>query len=205
MLTVRSRGLRAGLAVLAAATLFGGCNGGNEDEAPADDAKPEEVKDQTLDRKVTVRVQGARTFDFSGTKPVRFVTRRGSGSTLPASVASVTIPDAFASPDGSFVQPEVAVAGMYTGDGNYTIPAGNGTKPTTGPTVAADPNVKGRLSVGQVTFARKDPPNAIRFDYTLEPCQVRLADNATSGTARCPGLIAHTGERVSMELSWEKP
>lgn len=162
--------------------------------------------DETIPRQLTVRVTGARTLEFSGQRDVRFLLRPGTASTLDVSVASITLAEFLAAAEGWFAQPEVAVLGLYTGDGEYTLPAGRGTPPTTGPTVPDDPDAKGKLSVTQTTFDRKDAPgSALRFDYALQPCQVTLRDGAKTGSMRCPALAAHTGAVVAMEMNWGKP
>lgn len=173
----------------------------NKDEP--EEAEP--VSDRTIPRKVTARVSGARTWELNGTYQVRILTRPGTGKFIDTSVASITFSDFFPVSEGTFAQPEVAVAGMYTGDGDYTVPAGIGTRPTTGPTAADPGQVPGKVSVIQVTFTGKEPGSAFRFDYLLQACQVHLDNDASTGRATCPQLATHTGEVISLEISWGKP
>jgi hypothetical protein len=172
----------------------------------ADSGKVGALQDETIPRKLSLRITGARTFDLSETRDLRILVRTASGSRSDLSVASVSSARFFTAADGWFVQPEVAVVGLYDGDGTYTVPAGRGTKPSTGPTVVADPGARGMISVIQTTFDRMDKPgSAQRYDYALEPCVVRLSDSGKTGSAKCPALAAFDGAVIAMEMTWGKP
>lgn len=165
-----------------------------------------DLKDETMPRMVTLHIAGAHTLNLSEVKPLRILVRPATGDKKAASVTSISTVEFYPVGDGWMAQPEVAIVGVFEGDGDYTLPAGRGTRPTTGPTLpdpGADP---AKLSVIQTTFDRFDKPgSAQRFDYALEPCVVHLADDSKSGSAKCPALAAYDGSKISMEITWGAP
>lgn len=186
-----------------------GCRGGG-DGARSDDDGPttsstvatEPLSDNTMTRTLTVKVAGAKTFEFSGPTQMRFVLRSASGRDRALSVASVTVIEPLQASDGYRVSPEIGLVGLYTGDGDYEVPAGVGQTPPSGPKVDP-PGDSSSVSVGQVTFFRLSPvPVDQRFGYVLEPCKVTLRAKGTQGSATCPVLIAYDGERVSLAMTW---
>lgn len=165
-----------------------------------------DLQDQTLPRKLTLRITGAHTFELNETRNLRVLIRKATGSNAQMSVASVSTSEFYPAPNGWLAQPEAAIVGLYDGDGTYTLPAGRGRVPTTGPTVPDDPSAQGKLSVVQTTFDRFDKPgSAQRYDYALEPCVVVLNDDGKTGSAKCPKLANHDGQTISMEMSWGEP
>lgn len=208
-MTVRRKWrFRVGSAAVCAAMVIGGCGGGSGDSGKAggaDDAEVDRVYDETLERKLSLKLAGAVDVVVDRTVTMRFVTRKGEGEGMPFSVASVTLPLPLPLEDGAVVQPEVAVAGMYRGPGEYTVPEGIGPTPTTGTTVKDRSTGTEKVSVIQVTYVRQSPPEEARYGYLLEACEVTLRDRAREGKAVCPALVAPDGRRVAMTIEWGKP
>jgi hypothetical protein len=190
-------------ACLLGAVLVAGCGSG-EDEAVVDDRG--QVSNRTVDRQLTVKITGARQADFTGTVKMQIVSREGGGKFRETSVATALPTDLIPLVDGKRLKAQIGVVGFYEGDGRYTLPAGLGIKPTTGPTVAGEIQGGKAASLAEATFIDLGPPaNEIRFNYTLEPCRVRLEDGAGTGEATCPALAAVNGEKVAMTMRWAAP
>ena len=191
---------------IAIAIALGACGSDGDDPAKKASEQPR-LTDTRIQRHVTLKISGARSLEFDGVRGMRFLRRPGKGETLKNSVASMTFDAPFDLANGRLAEAEVAVVGIYTGDGTYDLPAGIGRKPATGTTLPDDPTIGDvKLSVAQTTFFAPDSdPKSIRFEYLLAPCKITLSEGTEVGSATCPELVAFNGEKVSMELTWKKP
>ncbi|MBW3669143.1 MAG: hypothetical protein KY443_08020 [Actinobacteria bacterium] len=163
-----------------------------------------ELSDQTIERLVSVDVEGATSFSFTAPTKVRLLVREATGDKAPGSVASVTLPEPLPHPNGSMVVPEIAIVARYTGPGPYTVPAGTGQAPLTGP--KAENGAPNSPSLVQVAFRTYEPtPAETNFGYLLEPCKIVLGKDVLTGSADCPALVAINGERVSFKMRWSAP
>jgi hypothetical protein len=161
-----------------------------------------QLTDDTVERTLTVKVAGDHAIDYKAPTKMRFVLRPGTGEAADFSVASVTVPAPIVIDSNLRINPEIGLAGVFKGDGDYTLPAGVGQPPRNGPTAPAVSGASG-ISVGQVTFITLTPkPSDVRYGYVLEPCKVSLRSNAREGSAECPALLDIDGGRVSMSLTW---
>jgi hypothetical protein len=164
------------------------------------------VRDETVERSVSIEVRGDREVSLKRRVNTRFVTRESKGKYLSVSVASVTFPELIDLGGTEKINPEIAIAGMYEGDGDYTLPAGIGTRPASGPTIKPNEDAKDNpqtVSVAQITFIDLGPsPSELRFGYLLKECKVTVKDGAKTGKADCPALVAINGEKVSMTFEW---
>lgn len=160
---------------------------------------PSEVKNQTLDLTVSLKVTGARDFAYSGKAPFIVLAREGEGG---QAITSVAVLNSTGSMKTGQVEAraEVGITGGYHGSDTYEIEAGNGAiRPTAGPTL---PPPKGSLKwTGGVTISEPGKP-AIRFGYPLEPCSLKLDKDATEGSVTCPKLAAVDGSTVAVEMTW---
>lgn len=161
--------------------------------------KPAELKNQTLERAVTIKVTGARTFQYSGRPKVVVVSRPGSGENLLTSVAALNPVDPIMH-GKEFVRADIGFTGAYTGDGTFELPAGAGQPvPTAGPTLAPP---TGGSKGSTVAIAFTAGTQSVRFAYALEPCSLTFRNDATEGSATCPKLAAPDGSTVSFEMTW---
>lgn len=165
------------------------------------------ISDKTMERTFTVEVKGAAQVSLKKQKgQMRFVVRESKGDQIAVSVASITFPAPIDLGEQNYLNPEIAIAGMYKGDGDYTLPAGIGPRPTTGPTappVGEASENPSTVSVAQVTTINLTPPaSETRFGYLLQECKVTVKKGATEGKASCPALVAVNGETVSMTFEW---
>ena len=202
MSTIRFSVPRRVLAVaLLATVVVGGC--GRDDKDNTDAINASKPIDQTLEMPFDLQVSGDDSVSLTGTRKVRVLTRRATDAeSLPYSVASVTLPEPPSLPDGRFVNPEIGMAGLYDKDGTFTLPAGLGTPPRTGSTVAPAPEGSVKISVVQVVLLTKSPPLEVRYLYLAEPCKVTLEKKALKGRASCPSLVSYDGKKVSMTMAW---
>lgn len=192
--------LRRPLIAVLVLVLLGGSacrRGGTEGEVG-------ELKDQTIERRLTVEVTGAQSFKFDSLTNMRFLVREATGDEAAKSIASVTLPQPLANPAGGLVIPEVAIGNRYEGAGDYAVVAGTGQGPPDGPK-AANPGTPD-ASLVQVSFVTTEPtPGETRFGYLLEPCKVTFGKDAITGSADCPALLSFKGERVTLKIRWSAP
>lgn len=159
--------------------------------------------DKTVETNFRLEVTGDASVTLDGRREVRVYVRKGKGETLPLSVVSITLPQPVSLPDGRVVSPELGLTGMYEKDGTYTVPAGLGTAPRTGTTVAT--NIQGTVAVSVVhvtILAHQGATSETRFGYLAEPCTVTYQDNAMKGRAECPAMVSYDGKRISMKMAW---
>jgi hypothetical protein len=183
---------RATVAIALAAAGLATCRG---------PAKPGEVVDRTVERHLVLRVTGDRSVEFEGRTDLHAVTRNGAREQIEFNVAAIEMVEPIALDDGESVQFDMGLAGVYTGDGEYTLPAGLGVvRPTSGPTAPPPPQDSRTISNVSVLFT--SATTGERFGYLLEPCAITLDDDATVGSIRCPALVNETGEKVALDVTW---
>lgn len=192
-------------AFVVAAMFIAACGRGDGDDKPrASDVG--KIDNRTMSRTLKVDISGAHSISFSKDVEMRFLLRESKGDALAHSVASATLDAPLDVGNGLSILPEVAVVGMYKGDGTYTISAGSGTAPTTGPT-APPPGRKDTTSLSTVgmTVLKLAPPSPseTRFGYTLEACHVTLDERMAKGSAECPALVSVHGDRIALRMSWK--
>lgn len=184
--------------------IAGACGGGSGGESSSDAPTYQPIGDQTLERQLTLDVTGAHTVHIDERVDMRFVTRVGKDEDdMTLSVASVTLKEPYDLGDNRKLNPEIGLVGSYTGDGRFTIPAGLGQAPTSGPTVPSPPSVgTAAVSVAQITLIDLNTKQETRFQYLLEACEVELEDGATTGRAECHSLISVDGSKVTLIMTW---
>lgn len=197
MLTTAPSPTRGGGIALAVLLLLSGCRG---------PGKVGEPVDTRVDRKVRVRVAGARTADLDAIIKMQFLVREGEREQVELAVVAIAFDEPVDPTGKRKVAFEVGIAGMYKGDGTYTIPRGIGVvKPTSGPTVPPEVG-EGTVALSNVSalFYGGTPsePTEERFGYLAERCTLKLENGATEGSVKCPALANAEGERVSLDASW---
>lgn len=191
--------MRGGALALAAALVVttAGCS---RPTRPAEGIKEDSNRTKAA---VTVKVRGAVTIDFEGETAIIIYRTLDRRVPLGLRLFSVGIPPPHLPfREGASFRAAFDVLG-FTGDGAYTVPKTVIGSPVPGPSgLPLPPGIQASAFV-EVLRPTADPP-LDRYDIALEPCAVRAADEARSGSVSCPRLrLDRNATTVSLQMSWD--
>jgi hypothetical protein len=137
--------------------------------------------------RVTVKVTGAVSFDFSGTTPLQIVVTDTSKLNPQLRFESVALQ-----------QPAAAGRWKFQTGFNLTGTVGTGKFQIQPRPASPSPGV-----IPSTAYLDISAPTAMRFDEPTTPCTVTVGKNARTGSLVCPSVTDSTGKKtVSFTMTW---
>lgn len=147
-----------------------------------------------IDRRINIRMEGTDNTDFKGTAKLRIQSPK-KNALLNLMVIST---DGYVDVGGGLkLSIGITLAGVYEGDGDYTLPPNFAGPEGSSPDSAT--------SNSRVTFYADNsiPERSLHaYDTLTKPCPIVIRDNGKAGEVHCPEIRSVENTTVSFDMVW---
>ena len=156
---------------------------------------------EIIDRQIVIRMTGADNADFEGSSQLRI---QSPNKDAPLNLMVISTDGYIDVGGGVKLSIGISLAGVYQGDGEYTLP------PNIAPPADSTPDPKNPATLSsnsRVTFYADNssgPEHTLRaYDTLSKSCPVVIRDKGKTGEVRCPEIRSVEKTTVSFDMVWK--